>query len=314
MRSRALLALALALWSAPAFAEDDKDKARAFAQEAGDLLEAKRYDEALDRARKAEALYHAPIHLLMIGEAQEALGHLAEAMATYERMVAEPLPSSAPLLFRKAQDTARTRLRELGGRTPSLLVRVSGAPSERVTAKIDGQPLDVASGVAVRLDPGTHRLEISAEGRAPFAKTINLSDKGGVVVLDAPLVPRGGAPEPEKPPPPPPPRKGSIMPGVVTLGAGGALLLVGAVTGGISMSRTGALKGRCPDNRCAPADQPDIDAARSMATASNVTFTLGGLAAAAGTVLLLWRPGGSAGAAQVRPWIGAGSAGVAGSF
>lgn len=311
MRSRALLALALALWSAPALAEDDKDKARALAQEAGDLLEAKRYDDALDRARKAEALYHAPIHLLMIGEAQEALGHLAEAMATYERLAAEPLPSSAPLLFRKAQDSARARLRELGGRTPSLLVRVSGALPSQVTAKLDGQPLDVASGVALRLDPGAHKVEISAEGRAPFTRTITLPEKGGVVVLEAPLAPRAEAGEaPQKAPA----AKGSILPGVVTLGAGGALLLVGAVTGGISLSRTGALKDRCPDNRCSPSDQPDIDAARSMATTSNVTFTLGGLAAAAGAVLLLWRPGGAPSSAQVRPWIGAGSAGVAGSF
>lgn len=311
MRCRALLALALALWPATAFAEDDKDKARALAQEAGDLLEAKRYDDALDRARKAEALYHAPIHLLMIGEAQEALGRLAEAMATYERLAAEPLPSSAPLLFRKAQDSARARLRELGGRTPSLLVRVSGAPPAQVTAKLDGQPLDVASGVALRLDPGAHKVEISAEGRAPFTRTITLPEKGGVVMLEAPLAPRAAeAGSSQKAPT----AKGSIVPGVVTLGAGGALLLVGAVTGGISLSRTGALKDRCPDNRCSPADQPDIDAARAMATTSNVTFTLGGLAAAAGAVLLLWRPGGAPSSAQVRPWIGAGSAGVAGSF
>jgi len=108
--------------------------------------------------------------------------------------------------------------------------------------------------------------------------------------------------------------KGSILPGVVTIGAGGALLLVGAVTGGVSLSRTSALKDRCIDKRCSAADQPDLDAARAMATTSNVTFTLGGLAAAAGAVLLVWRPGGPPSAAQVRPWIGAGSAGVAGVF
>jgi hypothetical protein len=316
VRNRAVLALSLLLWSATALADDkDKDKARAFAQEAGDLLEAQRYDEALDRARKAEALFHAPTHLLMMGEALQALGHPAEAMATYERMAAEPLPITAPPLFRKAQATARERLRELGARTPSLLVRVSGLPADRVTAKVDGQPLDVASGVAVRMDPGAHRIEIGAEGHAPFERTVTLEAKGGVVVLDAALAPRGVTPP--KPAPEAPARKGSLMPSVVTLAAGGALALVGAVTGGISLSRTSALKIRCPDSRCSPAEQSDIDAARAMATTSNVTFVLAGAGLAAGAVLFFVRPGGAAppsGAARLTPWLGAGSAGVRGVF
>src|ERR1700678_3544752 len=129
------------------------DRARALAEEAGDLLDAKRYADALDRVTRAEALYHAPTNVLMTGEAQEGLGHLAAALETYERRPAptnvpmtggakeapappaaaletyerlapEPLPPTAPRPFLQAQKDGKVRLDALLARVPSVLVTV----------------------------------------------------------------------------------------------------------------------------------------------------------------------------------------------
>src|SRR5690349_7016544 len=128
MLRRVALALVVtsALGVAPsrALAQSSKAQiaeARSLAQDAGDLLDQKNYAEALERATQAEALYHATIHVLMIAQAQEGLGRLAESALTYERLVAEPLPRTAPGVFRDAQEKGKVKLRELLARVPSML-------------------------------------------------------------------------------------------------------------------------------------------------------------------------------------------------
>src|SRR4029078_9671931 len=65
-----------------------------------------------------------------------------------------------------------------------------------------------------------------------------------------------------------------------------ASILVAAVTGGVSLGMTGDLKKRCPGNVCGPADQSTLDSATALANASTATFVIGGVAAAAGIVLM----------------------------
>ena len=74
----AAFALAACLFLAPASAwgdaPTDKDRAREFAQEAADLLDAQKYPEALEAANKAESLYHAVYHLYVVARSLEGLG------------------------------------------------------------------------------------------------------------------------------------------------------------------------------------------------------------------------------------------------
>ncbi len=58
---------------------DDLVEARTMANAAADDLEALRFEDALKKAERAEKLYHAPPHVLMIAEAYEGLGRLVEA-------------------------------------------------------------------------------------------------------------------------------------------------------------------------------------------------------------------------------------------
>jgi hypothetical protein len=302
------------------------DRARALAQDAGDLLDQKRYEDALDRVLRAEELYHAPTHLLMMGEAQEGLRRLAAAADTYERLVAEPLPPGAPAAFRNAQQTARTRLTALAQRLPSLLVRVHGTPADKVKATVDGRPVDLRAGVAVRLDPGRHVVRLTADGYAPLEHAEVMPDRGGVVVVD--LTFSGGAAAAVAPRPPPSAapavQSGSTgptrMPAWVAFGVGGAGLLVGTITGAMALGKVGGIKDRCPDGRCPPGEQGEIDSARTLGNVSTVGFVIGGIGAATGAVLLFAAPGSGgrekppAAGPRVVPWIGLASGGVSAQF
>jgi hypothetical protein len=321
---------------------DNVAKARALAEEAGDLLDSKKYAEALERVTNAESLYHAPTHELMLGQANEGLGHLALALSLYEKLAAEPIPPSAPRAFVDAQQTGKKLLSALIARVPSLLVVVRGHGPGGATPEvtIDNEPYSVESGAAKPADPGPHTVVVRVAGRDPIEKSIVLPDRGGVVNLEVTI----GADKSEDKtttslPAPvflPAALKeqsssggadtasshggGSLVPALIGFGVGAVGLGVGAVTGAMSMSKVSDIKKSCPGNQCPSSEQSDIDSTKTLGTVSTVGFIVGGVGVAAGAVLLLLRPssGGDPSAASAKttfaPWIGVGSCGVDGTF
>lgn len=343
---RALLAAvvlgsAMPVTAALAQPKSPTDEARALATEGWNAFDAQNYREALDKVTKAEALYHAPTHLLLMGNAQVGLGKLADALATFERLAAEPLPTASPPAFKDAQDTARKRMKELLARVPSLLVVVESAEAPAAVITVDGQKVDFASGVAVRFDPGARVIAVEAEGFAPVKKTVTLPEKGGVVrvpiALEKPRVAGAGAGTGSADPGAAASGSASAgpaaggprwrLPAYVSFGVAGASVLLGAVTGGVSMGQTSELKSRCPDNACAEGDRAALDSAYAMAHVSTAAFVLGGVAAATGVVLMVVDLGPEPGKAktgkgaqgrrsgpQIAPWVSVGGAGLRGSF
>jgi hypothetical protein len=314
---------------------DPTVQARALAQEAGDLLDAKKYADALDRVMRAEALYHAPTHELMMGQAQEGLGHPAAALAIFEKLAAEPIPAAAPHAFVEAQQAGKERLRALLARVPSLLVVVRGLrPGQHADVRVDGEPFAIDAAAARPADPGSHVVIVSVEGRDPVQQTVVLPDKGGVVTAEVSMTPSDSheaVSAPQAPPPAlpsvlveqaaPAPHGGggSLVPAFVAFGVGAVGLGVGAVTGALSLSNVSDLRSRCPGNVCPSSQQSEVDSTRMLGTVSTVGFIVGGVGAAAGAVLLLLRkPSVEASSAHgprtVGPWVGAGAAGVEGTF
>ncbi len=105
-------------------------------------------------------------------------------------------------------------------------------------------------------------------------------------------------------------------------GLAGAGLIVGGVTGFLSMSHTSSAKSLCTNNVCPPSTHDDLTSARSNATISNIGFAVMGVGAVVGVVGLLLpgvpvvstppaTTGSKAGASIV---VGFGSVGVVGSF
>jgi tetratricopeptide (TPR) repeat protein len=320
VRARSLglaLVLAACAWGSPAAAEDDKDRARDFARKALDEIDAGDFEAAYGHASEAERLYHAPVHLEAMGAALEGLGRLAEAADIYERLVAEPVPPSAPQVFRDAQEHAKKRLAELGAKVPSLLIRMRGAPVEKIRVTVDDRELSYVEGLARRVDPGTRVLRVEADGMEPHEETVELPSKGGVVTIDVSLRASGTEAPPSETPTPVESSEGSLVPAFVAFGVGAAALGVGAITGALALGTAGDLDERCPDKQCTAADQDDYDSAVTMGTVSTIGFVVAGVAIAAGVVLFAVRPGGSAGAqagAPVEITVGWGRLGARGAF
>ena len=105
--------------------------------------------------------------------------------------------------------------------------------------------------------------------------------------------------------------------GIIGIGLGVVGLGLGAVTGLMASGKKGDLDASCgPGLQCGPAFHDDADSYNGLRTLSTVGFIAGAVAGAAGAVLLLTAPSGSASKAStgVTPWVGAGSAGVTGRF
>lgn len=326
--ARCALALSATLAVAPAAAQKDDAvvRARTLANEGGDLLDKKEYAEALDKVQQAERLYHAPTHLMMIADALENLGRLAEAADVYEKLTSEPLPNKAPPAFKRAQEEGGKRLRALLARVPSMLLELHGPAPDAATVTLDGKPFEVRPGVAVRTDPGEHQLHAEARGFLTRDHKFSLPEKGGVVKVDLFLAPEGTGPVDEEKPPEadraaaPPSGGSSKVPAVVAFGIGAVGLGVGAVTGILSLGKVGELSDDCPQGKCSPAQQKTIDSAGTLGTISTVGFIAGGVGVAAGVVLLVALPGPkpTTGRATVQPTatFGGGGAtlGVRGAF
>jgi hypothetical protein len=70
-------------------------------------------------------------------------------------------------------------------------------------------------------------------------------------------------------------------------GVGAAGVLVGGVTGAMTLSQAGDIKDACPNDECTPEHEGDVSSARTLGTVSTVAFVVGAVGLAAGTTLLV---------------------------
>ncbi len=298
-------------------------EARELANGAADDLEAQRYDAALEKAERAEQLYHAPPHILMIAEALEGLGQLVKALDMYERLAAEPLSPSAPAAFRKARELGAKKERSLLSRVPSILIDVTGASIEDAKASVDGHPIALRSGVATRLDPGKHTVRVESDGFKPVEVTVDLANRGGVTKVPVQLEVGNARRTPDSEIEPSSQSSTSrrfLAPALVTLGVGVAASTAGTVMGLLSMSRVDELEGKCivgtnNQYRCPTKYEGLIAETRRFSDISTSMFIVGGVALVTGIVLLIpSKPSAQNAAFQMEPFVGLGGAGVRGQF
>ena len=171
-----LVVVTLALSSTIAAAQTEDEKratARGLAQSGLNAFNEGKLDDAIDRFRRAEALVHAPPHLLYIARASASLGKLVQANEAYLRIVREEVASTAPKAFVDAKKSATQEQAALEPRIPKLTIVVKvgqgasgaagNAPEPVVT--MDGAVVPAALvGVAHPVDPGAHTLSATARG------------------------------------------------------------------------------------------------------------------------------------------------------
>jgi hypothetical protein len=315
-----------ALVSSSAMAEPsaaDRATARTLAQEGQQALESKNFAVAIDKFSRADSLVHAPTLLLGLARAQVGLGKLVEAQESYNRIIRDGVAPGSPHSWAKALEDANKEVAALPTRLPWVTISVLGPTNPEVI--IDSTPVPIASlGVKRPVNPGSHTIKVSAEGYQPTEKAITLSEGQTLTVnleleqtpadasqlakktaVTADTTASAGSTESRK----------YLAYGA--LGLGGAGLIVGGITGVLAYQKHSDIEKACTGPACDPSQASAIDRYRMYGTVSTVGFIVGGVAAAAGVILLVTQPKDSAQGTkgpQVSAFIGPGSAGVKGTF
>ncbi|MCC6525632.1 MAG: PEGA domain-containing protein [Polyangiaceae bacterium] len=296
---------------------EDKETARELMDQGHAHFKANDFAGALKAYLAADRIMGVPTTALGVARAQERLGHLLEAHDALLRAQMFPVHPNEPLAFGRARERAAELDKDVAARIPSLQVKVA-PPDAKAELRVDGQLVpEAALDLPRKLDPGEHEVRVGAVGFATVETKVSLKE-GEQRSLDIGLV-RGTAPDA-------PAGDGVLRPlwPLVLAGAGvaGAGLLIGTITGGVSLARARALAADCPDDVCAPDRQPDIDRTIALANGANASFVFAGLGAAAAVVGLFVGPAADtpdetarqAHGLELRLELGAGALGLCGAF
>jgi hypothetical protein len=331
LASVAVLAVSMGLTStANAQTDEARASARAAATQGLHALQEGRYKDALDLCTRAEALMHAPTHLLLIARAQTKLGHLVEAQEAYIKIVREHLAPNAPRAFVDAQATASDEQSALTPRVPTLKVDVEGGSASDVQITLDGAPLPSALvGMASPVNPGSHTLAVASGSATAEPVTVTVAEgtkqsvtltlKATPIAAEAPAQ----APAPARtttPAPPPPPRPGLAVAGWVVVGVGVVGLVAGTVFVVKNHAERNDASALCEPSGCPESKRAQISSFDSEADSASALSWVSYGAGAAGLVtgaVLLWANHGRpapAQSGQVIPWFGRRATGVRVTF
>ncbi len=282
---------ATALASPPAGKIEPKATARAQADLGYELFEAGHYLESAQAFRLAEGIFHAPTLVFAIGRAESKGGHLLEARALFQRVIAEKIAPTAPREYVGAQESARAELAAVEARIAHVVITLNGATGRTFVVRVDDAAVrPEALDQPIDLDPGDHRLVMAPDVGAEEKRTVTLAEGARVAVtIDLPALP-ANAVGVVAPPVAAPARRDLLLPALISLGAGAAGIGVGAVLGGLTLAKTSAIRAHCVGDVCPRDQQRAADGARTMATASTVALVVGGAFAATGVTLFMLRP------------------------
>jgi len=261
--------------------------AEALFEQGTSLMTAGRYAEACAKFEASQALDAGIGTLLYLGDCYERSGRSASAWATFRE--AESL-ARADAQTERAQ-IAATRAKALEHRLSRFALVV---PDEHrvpgLSVTLDGETVPAASyDDYLPIDPGEHRVVVSAPGRQKFEKLVTIAPKGPgrYRMLVPELEPVASAPSVETP------GSGLRTAGLVTAGAGVLTIGAGAVLGVLASEKNEESLEQCPNdpNRCTPEGVALRQEAREYADWSTAGFAAGGGLLVTGAVLYVVAPG-----------------------
>jgi hypothetical protein len=279
------------------------------------LLEEKRYAEACPKFAESARLDASSGTELALGICYEALGKTASAWGAYESAV-----SLARRDNRKDREQAATS--RAAALEPKLSHVTIDVPADVVA--LDGLEVredDVVIGPAAwrdaPIDPGDHKLDVSAPGKKPWSttftiegprtrKTVRVAELENEPVATVRGTPRAFVKVQTHP---------LRLVSVATLGAGVASLIAASALGGIAVADASDARSACPTSPCSNASAvSENDTAGTLADWSTALFVVSGALVATSVVLFFVRGPDARRAAAAYPLLGPGFAGVGGSF
>jgi hypothetical protein len=276
----------------PAAAEALFEQARA-AMAAGD------YDLACARFKDSDRLDPAIGTRFNLADCEERRGRVATAWSLFRGVHAELSAGD------DRKPIAEQRAKALEPRLPYVTMTRTAETPPGMLVRIDGAELGEGSfGVALPLDPGQHELVLRSpsanrEERSSF--TLREGQHASVPLRfkpATPSAPRAVPSEPSEPSAPivsveqSPPGTAQRRWGYVVGGVGAAGVVVGAITGLMSLNKRNLADDHCSDQRRV-CDAVGVEANRdgkNLALVSGVGFGAGAIGLAVGAVLVLTAP------------------------
>lgn len=338
MFSRAMWGVACALWlvlvSSLAHAvptAEDRESARNLFRLGDEKYQAGDYAGALTSFKAADAIMQLPTTGLEVGRTLAKLARFIEAREKL-REVANLEPEEGEVQAQvEARAEARTLFKSLADQIPSLLVRVTtkdGSELRKLTVTINGEDMvEEAALLPRRVDPGTHEVTVTAFGYRRENRRVTISE-GQRQVLEIELTPtelpsfdsepRSTAPDDEDEPSHEADGDVVMTLGVVALAVGGASLVVGAVTGILTLVEADELQASCPNKRCTPDDETLLDRTVALSNIATGTLVAGGVVSALGLIGIVVSSSDDDApeedALTLRPLVGLGLVGIGGAF
>ena len=286
----------------------DRASARVLAEEADRKMTKGDYAGAAESFTKAYTFVPAPTIKVARAHAYLKLALLIEAQQDlFDAARSEPQPGE-PASWGDARVKARAEADSITPRLPLITLGITGAPLDRVTFTVDGQPVAVATlGSPRAVNPGAHTVKAQADGYVPAEQALTLVEGEHKAVTFALTPAAGGAiggvvgtpletAPPSAPAPSPPPILYTPAPTyapvqmtslprpeqpnntVSTLGWVGTGVFggTGLATGAIALALAMDVKNHCNGNVCPTSSQSEANTSSTLGNVSTVTLILGG--------------------------------------
>lgn len=277
------------------------------------LLDAKRFDEACPKLAQSQKEDPGAGTLLALALCHEGQGKTATAWSDLEEAAALGKKVGRNDLAAAAQKRAQA-MEPLLSRLVVRVPHADDADHADYEVKRDGQPLEPKLwGTAVAVDPGEHRVEVSAKGKISRTYGVRITGAGVVEImvddLDDASKPSTAIAAAAAKPAPARIRLESTVPagsaeeshggaqrtiGLTLVGLGVVGLGTGAYFGGKALSESAEGRRACSVTPCPPAQKADAadanDRAKSSFTTSVVSIAAGTGALAVGMIVYFTAP------------------------
>ena len=247
--------------------------------------------EKFDEVAKVRMTPEVRFHIALC---EEHMGLLVEALRDFETAESDAKEEGKAAVMKEAPEHANA----IKPRIPKLKVK---APSDvdGMTLTLDGNAIDPKHEDETPVNPGTHKIEASAEGRQSFSSDVTLAEgESKTIVVKLPKTDSGEEkpaeePKPKEPETPQPTESHRKVSPLTWVAFGvGAVGLAGATIFYLKRNSIKSdLDGKCnADLHCPASSQDDIDSGKSATTMANVFGVVGLVGIGAGIYLLLSAP------------------------